>query len=415
MRIPLALTALLLLLASGARAQDAPDAPIELADVPEIPLPAQSGAELLRQANALLQDGPDGEPSTTEVLAPDENLRRQRLAVARNAPALAKLRAALAAGIEIPAPTNYDLPLPLYARARELARQLWQESAVRAADGDAMASAQSSLDALRLGVQIARGPLLQSLVGEAIAAIARRSLEQNAAPRLDARQSREVAAQWQQISAQMPTYAQTLRAEEPVTLALIRLNFAAIDDPQKRAQAQKMLDAGGLQPDQEKMLREALKLSVADLSADIGRLFRVAIERASLPYQTAGQAEPLRGTNAYTEIFAQTLGPASRFSSERDALNNRLLVAALLLRAARLDGATPDKFDAGIDPFSPDLAPLLYRRDGDKYQLYSVGPDGKDNGGAPIQTLVTDDETGETKTTGRLAPNATGDIVAPVF
>jgi hypothetical protein len=32
-----------------------------------------------------------------------------------------------------------------------------------------------------------------------------------------------------------------------------------------------------------------------------------------------------------------------------------------------------------IDPFSG--RPLIYRPDGEGYQLYSIGPDGKDDGG----------------------------------
>jgi hypothetical protein len=79
-------------------------------------------------------------------------------------------------------------------------------------------------------------------------------------------------------------------------------------------------------------------------------------------------------------------GPTPRFFYERNVTENRLLHAALELCALKLEsGAYPPTFAAPIDPFS-DNQPLIYKRDGDKYQLYSVGPDGKDNNAAPIQT-----------------------------
>ncbi len=57
----------------------------------------------------------------------------------------------------------------------------------------------------------------------------------------------------------------------------------------------------------------------------------------------------------------------------------------------------------------------LSKRAGDAFVLYSVGPDGIDNDGAEIQTVLTDRETGARRVTDRLSPDSTGDIVAPVL
>ncbi len=374
---------------------------------------------MLLEAQKLLQiAGPNGEPTSAEKLAPDENLRRQRMAVARNAPALAKLREALEAGIAMPPDiaNGVAVHFEIYAAAREMARQIYQEAAARTADGDAMGAAQSDLTALRLGAQISRGSMIQELVGVAISAIARKSFAQHAAL-LDVAQSREVAQAWQQVLAQMPTYAEVLRDEEKSQLVFMRQNIAGFNDPKLRAQAQAELDKGKLDETNATWMRQMLALSPTEIEADFHAIFDRAVARAATPYFVAIKAEPLRGANALTNTTADLLnGPALRFSIERDIIANRLLVAALKLHAAKLEtGAYPQTFDAGIDPFSPTLAPLIYKRAGDFYVLYSVGPDGKDEDGAEIQTLLTNAETGAKSVSDRLKPDSTGDIVTPVL
>ena len=374
----------------------------------------QSGYDLLLEARALLKNGPNGEPSAAEKLSPDENLRRQRLAVARNAPALAKLRAALQAGIAVPTSNNTEVPdFTAFAGARELARQLYQEAAVRSADGDAMGAAQSGLTSLELGAQMSHGPLINSLVGIAIRAIGRRSLERNVA-RLDAAHSRQVARQIETTGAQMQTQTEMLRAEAEFGAHSIDQIFADFDDPQKRAQMQ-----GDYNKDPTDEFSSALidlmKLSPAAVKADYEAQFGKAIARASMPY--AAQAAPIHGDIAYVNMSLDVItSPSSRFNFERDIVSDRLLSAALQLHAAKLEsGQYPATFDAGVDPFSPTLAPLTYKRAGDAYVLYSVGPDGKDNDGAEIQTIFIDEETGAKTVSDRLTPDSTGDIVAPVL
>ena len=66
------------------------------------------------------------------------------------------------------------------------------------------------------------------------------------------------------------------------------------------------------------------------------------------------------------------------------------------------------------DPFAAQGA-LRYRRDGAKYVLYSVGPDGRDDGGKPIY-----DKTKPVSSDGSERPryfveqNSVGDIVAGI-
>ena len=407
-------------------AQDAPPAPAQTAD-------AKSGYDLFLEARALVKDGPNGEPLARETLAPDENLRRQRLGTARNAPALAKLREALKAYIVFREP-DFSNPekalteLDNTAAVRNFARYLSQEAAVRAADGDAASASQSSLDALELSTQIARGPIINALVGAATTAIARKSLLQNASG-LNAAQAREVADKWQKTSDYFPTYAQTLRDEEQTQMSFLSQSFAADiaqwNDPIARAKAEaelkKARDKGELTPEKvqedQELMGQLQGLTFADVVADTRAVFDAALLRANQPYFVAKTEAPLRAADPLTAQTAELISSAAtRFYAERDVVNNRELAAALRLRAAKLEsGQYPATFDAGADPFSPTLAPLIYQHAGNSYVLYSVGPDGKDDNGAEIQTLITDVETGAKTVSARLMPNSTGDILAPVL
>lgn len=399
---------------SAVCAQETPLVPMQGAD--------KSGAELLLAARAAVVTPYNYDPALKE-LAPAEILARQRKLVAQNALALVLARQALRVGIEISLPQSQEEDFgELMAPARELARQFTFEAAERAANGDGVAAAQSSLDALELGAQTGRGPHISALSGLAIAQIARRSLQEHAAL-LSAAQSREVAGLWEKQAARTVEFSQILRIEADFSTALMRSRkeWVEFDDPLQRilglfAMKQALAD-GELAPAEADEMLEFLAFSLDDLVADLRVGFDKAIVRAQTPYFAAARAEPIQGANPNTGFIVENVAsPRTRFSFERDIVSNRLLVAALRLRAIKLEsGQYPATFAAGADPFAPDLAPLIYKRAGNSYALYSVGPDGVDDNGAPIQTVITDRETGAKSVSDRLMFDSTGDIVAPVL
>ena len=381
-----------------ALAQTAPVAPIRAAQ--------KSGYDLLLETQGAFWNGPNGSPLAAEKLAPAEDLRRQRLAVENNAPLLAKTREALRLGIAVPAPDPSGIAsFRTFATVREIARQFAQEADVRAADGDAMGAANSSLDSIELGAQFGRGSLLQWLVGEAVTSIGRKYLVKHA-PQLNAAQSREVAARLERVYAARPTLEELLRAEQRTTFAL---SLSLIENAASRAEMQANL---GKPEDVENysyaQLRQILALDKSQLEANTAELFDAAVARVRQPYQRAAKAAPLRGADPLTDGSAPVLG-AVRFGYERGHLADRFAVAALKLHAIKLEtGAYPATFEAGNDPFSPDLSPLIYRRDGESYLLYSIGPDGLDDGGADMTTSITDPETGAEIATNRVFSRCDG-------
>jgi type II secretory pathway pseudopilin PulG len=74
---------------------------------------------------------------------------------------------------------------------------------------------------------------------------------------------------------------------------------------------------------------------------------------------------------------------------ESHRARNRIFLCALALRGYRLKhGRLPDTLDqlrlnprATADPYTG--KPVIYRKDGDDFLLYSIGPDCRDDGGIP--------------------------------
>jgi len=149
------------------------------------------------------------------------------------------------------------------------------------------------------------------------------------------------------------------------------------------------------------LLLTSPKQTIVDRSA---AYWRDWIRRASLPYTLAFEKPipnvpiaPLELPNLYVELQCMYDPPPYPQDELRNEFGYRaetnLLIAFLALRSYRGDhGAYPPTLDALIpryltsvplDPYAT-AARLKYRRDSDSFVLYSIGPDGADDGGRPI-------------------------------
>lgn len=124
------------------------------------------------------------------------------------------------------------------------------------------------------------------------------------------------------------------------------------------------------------------------------------------------------------DVFSALLAPVTLGARLKVAVNeadNHLLLTTLALRAYRVErGSYPQTLEElreqgylktlPADPFSaPGRELLCYRRDGTRYVLYSVGPDGKDDKGRAIEQKGEDG-----RVSYAVRPESTGDIVAGV-
>lgn len=397
--------ALILALATPVRAAE-PDIAMPVEN-----LPKPNGYNLLVEAAKTYVEGEEGSPATEETLSPAEDLRRQRATVGRNAKVLDLTRQALALPIQQPPFRDFTAYMSVSARWRAVARLLRQEASVRAADGDWNGAVQSHLDAIEMGVTLSRGgPLLTFLTSRAIEAIGRRDLEKSAI-HLDAAQSQTAAKRLEKIEQLRPALREIIQQEKLLSVQQLEVHFAS-------PQWKEMLKDGKNFPDgaiDEGQAAHLRHLSADDIKNNILLAFEIIEANSRLPYPTLKPTVPTPA-DEWTRMTIQTVNkPFIRFHYEQSRTENRLLHDALLLRAAKLEtGVYPAEFLTSRDPFS-DNTNLVYRRDGESYQLYSIGPNGKDNGGAPIQTVETDEKSGIKKIIERLQVNSTGDILGPVL
>ncbi|MBW3635047.1 MAG: hypothetical protein KY445_01120 [Armatimonadetes bacterium] len=370
---------------------------------------ASNGYELLVKAGKSYIEGEEGFP-VTKNLAPQENLRRQRASVARNAKSLELIRQALQAGIQPPLLTDIEVVFSNNSKWRALTRLLAQEAAVRVASGKPAEAINSHLDAMEMGASLARnGVIVNALFGLALEYIGRSNM-QIAAEKLDAAQCRAAAARLAQMEKLRPPLGEILRAEAAFMRREAVKAFAARRDPAKRAKEEEFQKASKADK------RIMLAMTPARFNADLARLIEADVKRNRLSYQAAQKVRLPSTRNPDLDGLAEILqGQGLRFNLERSAAHDRLWRGALELRAQKLEsGVYPRKFAAPLDPFS-NSQPLIYKSDGDEYLLYSIGPDGKDDGGAEIQTVLTDDETGVQTISNRVLIESIGDIVAPVL
>jgi hypothetical protein len=278
-----------------------------------------------------------------------------------------------------------------------LAALLRAEGRLRAAHGNHASAMDSYLDALRLAQDVPRGNggVLSALIGVACAeAVWKPALR--GVDRLDAPAARRAARRLETINARRFPWADTLIGEKWETLALAQPWFAQKSIFLIGYEVRPRFGPGGPGPLQTVRTQTHfwLKGKRGILDEYLAYTDRT-IADARLPFSLRPPAPPRPNNSAATLLSADTR--YFRLRTVECDTQNDLLLAALALRAyhvekgvypARLDELVTDGYLSRVpdDPFAPPGMPLLYRRmpGGSKYLLYSVGPDGKDDGGKPV-------------------------------
>ena len=331
----------------------------------------------------------------------------------KNAGALSALRLGLAGRFRRPAEVTFTTMFPYYSNFRALARLLVLEGQVKESWGDGSGAINSYLDAVQFGTEIQReGMIIDLLVGNAIEAVGRKPLW-SLISRLEAGAARAAARRMESLEAASPSFAEVLRAESRFGQEQVRANYA--NNPVAKEE---------------------------EVMGEYARLMGVEIADAQRPYITSNQipaprdeAVVMAGTgnadegapevaptaaNIVQALF-KVLKPVintSRFQDTKNHAQNAMLTVALALHAYKLErGSYPDTLAQLVpeylnrvptDPFARQ-EPLLYKRDGNNYILYSIGPDGQDDGGQAFTHLRQ-----PAPRQGNVQANSKGDIVASV-
>ena len=279
-----------------------------------------------------------------------------------------------------------------------LARLLYVRSRRLAEDGDLDGATDSALLRVRLGIKLQEdGPLMMALSAYSIESGGVSALEL-LVPQMKAPQLKRVAAQLHGLEAERSLFAHTLRGERAMLQAALRRDFAG--------------EPHGPGPEKQKELIEAWREAAEadDLLTRPFALTRGLDFRAPEEDEEEGQPVPEPG-RGFDRAWIEKQLKLSRHSRHRSLLRRThaqtrlaLLEAWLTVLAYRQEnGALPESMQVlaprilpalPLDPFELE-APLRFKAEGKRALIYSVGPDGMDDGGQPIDGGVQFDRGGD--------------------
>jgi hypothetical protein len=331
----------------------------------------------------------EGEPPPAPM--PADAVTRARAAIQQNAPALALVRQASLMP-ECSFPTDWDAGpnalFPHYAKLRKVARMLAAAAIFAARDGKPGLAAGYLLDGVRVGEAPARDPaLIAALVHIAIEGIMEHAtvevLRTAAMSPADCRRLAERYAAQDENA----IFARAMQGERDFGIAcydLVRRDRKAMGSIAESG------DVGLGNAYGNPLMRPLLNLDEAFylelMGEQIARASLPAAEAARTPYSLEEKlkGKPYLLTRMLIPVFA-------RATMKRDscAAGLALTQAAVGLQAWKATyGRYPDSLapvgKALSWPLRPDPysgQPLIYKRQGDTFLLYSVGMNQKDDGG----------------------------------
>lgn len=312
--------------------------------------------------------------------------------VAENGTALQTLQRGLFYPYQEPPMRSFKTETPQYAKFRSLARLIELQARVKAAKGDWNGSMNAALNAIQLGEEIPHGgALVGMLVGVSCQAQGRCHVWA-ADSHLSSSETKASIKRLEHISARHVRSSGILTEEkwafEGATLELMHKKdwagelLSAVED-----------DGWGHRDGFQRVLAKALIRTTGKhkIIANYTNYMDHCIADATQPY-AAHLAETPPPTDLYNSIISPYYVKARTREVDAEA-QNVLLLTELALRAYKLDhGGYPAALSTLVpgylkavptDPFSLSR-PLNYKPKGATFVLYSVGPDGKDDGGQPI-------------------------------
>lgn len=401
-------------------------------DVPNPELPNPNGYDyFLRAGAAFVKDRKGVDEITSSTVKSTYPLSAKEAWLQQNAKAIQLLREGLKYSSAVP----HNASSSQYSQFRSLTRALAVESHVRAARGDWSGAADSALDGVEFGDDVARGgPLIAGLVSKAVQAISLREMYR-ITPHLNAREAKLAARRMEHLYAGRFPYFKTLQEEKwAQQSALMKMmGEHSWRWKQVRAISEAPLWVTGLirmvnrsdsppTPSRLDIVKEYLKnstlffISKRRILNDYSKGMDVYIANGRAPYKMQPVAiSGNRFTNMLLSVYEDT-----RWNWARMDAYSVLDMTMLALRAYRLEkGYYPVNLKELVpeyltkipaDPFIGD-APLHYQLQGNKYCLWSVGPDGIDNHAAPI---INSDNYSASAKYRLLDPDSKGDVVAGI-
>lgn len=355
-------------------------------DIPNPKMPNPNAFDLYLAAGKAIasskqfNDALSTKPSVTYTQAQKEAILKQ------NAGVFQSVQQAFSAQYLNPPDRTMGKLFPEYAIFRDLERLLAFQAMVRSEEGNWSGAANSCLDGMRFGQDIPRGAnMIGSLVGMACQAIARQRMWK-IVDHLNAPQTQAAIDRLETILAHPVSYADTLQEEKWAGQAHLLAMFG-----DKRYVAARSPAAPGTPGAGALESLSYLFHSKQRILSEYTNYMDAIIAQARQPYAAKLPLPPLpRDPLSRLSVEVEMEGRIKAVDTETQ---NGLLLVTLALHAYHLEKGRYPATLAELtpaylkklpdDPFAMQGA-LLYHPQRQGYVLYSVGPDGKDDGGAAI-------------------------------
>jgi hypothetical protein len=330
----------------------------------------------------------------------------------QNAKALQLLREGLKYSARQPAVTSFDTNIPEYSKFRGLTRALAVQSHVRAERGNWDGAIQSALEGYSFGNETGRGgPLIGGLVSVAIRAISLRELG-NLVSYSNAATAKMTARKMDKLYLDRYPYYKTLENEKWVqitgNLKMMRSSSWQLDVLRKLNDTN-TLDLSSKENIQMLFISKRALLNKWTTTMDF------LIQNAQQTYPTAQYVSDtgIPPIDALLPVFKR-----SRWNWARNDTFTVEIMTMYALHAYKLDhGHYPESLSAleptylpkiPADPFDG-MHSVHYQLQGQKYLLWSIGPDGANNHGNPIVDLDQN-----SRRYSFTSPDSKGDVVAGI-
>ena len=372
-RMPLiAVCAVVLTLPAIAARRDPPSDPIPSIRIPAPVMPSPNAFETYQIAVAAVTDR--GYESQANATAPIET--RQAI-IAANTRALKLVALANAEEFEAPPVRSFSTSnAAVFTSFLTLARLLAFKSVLESDRAQWDTAAETALEAIMMGARVQHdGVLIQRLAGMNIAALGRAALAR-AVTHMTADEARHAARALRAAERITPNYADAVAQEGYLCMSAL---YQMMESEIEWRETKRVCYAGAPAPSNEEIMEECVQY------------FDHAIDEAGRPYRAAKRFyPPEKGILADIVVFD------TRFAFVYDRIQNDLLIGRLALQYYHAEhGAYPDTLAPALsetgkigrlDDLFAASGTLRYVRTANGYRLYSVGPDGKDDGGTAIVT-----------------------------
>ncbi len=312
--------------------------------------------------------------------------------------------------------TSYSELMPEWAHFRSLGRLMALEARVQLETGKPDEALATALDLMQMGGKMqGSGAIIGRMVGQTVGEMGR-SVAWKVADSADLKSARHAVMRIEELEKRRVPVSQSLREEMYSGQSALQNTMRGGGWRNELASA-----FGIIGEADDPIKRNAIKLALyAYTKRGVMQNYTHALEeqiaKANLLPPVMEFVEPK--LDILTSVLAPIYGSLG-FSDARSVVDNRMLMVANALRAYRLEnGAFPEKIDdlkgkylknIPRDPFRP-AESLCYQRTSSGYKIYSVGPDGIDQGGKPF--VNHNDYSVGNKKNPSLQMESVGDIVA---